>query len=306
MKQYPRTLALLYIIGPVLVIFTHLGALIPLFTGLSLSAIIWAVFLYMMRMMGITAIYHRLIIHKSYQAPAIVKWVGSFIAASAGQMGPNWWKGHHIHGHHNNSDQPDDSHSPHTPFTGFKGFLWSQFGWLFSSHFFPPLLPADVEADPVLKIIDRLHFVPLILLGVISYWIGGMEFFGAFCLSTTVLFHCVAFVNSLAHIFGDQPFVSGDNSRNNWFVAILTFGEGWHNLHHTFQWSARHGFSVKEGKVVYLIDPTYQFIRLLEKLKLSSDLRIPSETAILQATPGFSKSTQVTTDALSSSTMLSK
>ena len=129
MKKYPRILALLYIVGPVLVIFTHVGSLIPLFTGLSLSAIIWAVFLYMMRMMGITAIYHRLIIRKSYQAPAIVKWVGSIIASSAGQMGPNWWKGHHIYGHHNNSDQPNDSHSPHTPYTGFKGFIWAQFGF---------------------------------------------------------------------------------------------------------------------------------------------------------------------------------
>jgi stearoyl-CoA desaturase (delta-9 desaturase) len=98
-----------------------------------------------------------------------------------------------------------------------------------------------------------------------------------------ILFHCVAFVNSLSHIFGDKPFVSNDYSRNNWFVALLTFGEGWHNMHHAFQWSARHGFSVKEGKVVYLIDPTYGFIRLLERLNLSSNLKLPSEAELLQA-----------------------
>ncbi|MEA5575649.1 acyl-CoA desaturase [Anabaena sp. UHCC 0451] len=296
MKKYPRLLALSYSLGPFLIIVTHLGAFLPFFTGLSWSSILWAVALYVVRMMSITAIYHRLLIHKSYQAPAIIKWVGSIIACSSGQMGPNWWKGHHIQGHHNNSDQPDDSHSPHTPFKGFKGFLWSQCGWLLSRNFFPPSLPADLEADWVLKTIDRLHFIPLILLGAISFWIGGLEFFGAFCLSTMILFHCVAFVNSLAHIFGKTPFVSNDYSRNNWFVAMLTFGEGWHNMHHAFQWSARHGFSVKEGKIVYLIDPTYQFIRLLERLHLSSNLKLPTEAELLQAANSVSTAKKITVD----------
>jgi stearoyl-CoA desaturase (delta-9 desaturase) len=290
MKEYPRLLALSYSLGPIQVIVIHLGAFLPFVTGLSWKGILWAVALYVIRMMSITAIYHRLIIHKSYQAPAIIKWVGSIIACSSGQMGPNWWKGHHIQGHHNNSDKPEDSHSPHTPFTGVKGFFWSQFGWLLFRNSFPPSLPADLEADRVLRIIDRLHFIPLILLGVISFWIGGLEFVGAFFLSTMLLFHCVAFVNSLAHLFGEQPFVSKDYSRNNWFVALLTFGEGWHNLHHAFQWSARHGFSVQEGKVIYLIDPTYSFIRLLERLHLSYNLKLPSEAELLQAANSVSAS----------------
>ncbi|MBD0334788.1 MAG: acyl-CoA desaturase [Cyanobacteria bacterium Co-bin13] len=282
-NKYPRLLVLSYNLGPLQVVIFHLGALLPLMTGLSWQALLWGFMLYVIRMLGITGIYHRLIIHKSYQAPKIVKWVGSFIASSAGQMGPNWWKGHHIQGHHNHSDMAGDRHSPHTPYKGLKGFLWAQFGWLMTGDSMPHSLPADVEADWGLKLIDRLHFVPLLLLGAVSFWMGGLEFLGAFFLSTTILFHGVALVNSLAHTAGEQPFTTTDYSRNNWFVAVATLGEGWHNLHHAFQWSARHGFSVKDGKVVRLPDPTYWFILLLEKLHLASDLKLPSEVELLQA-----------------------
>jgi stearoyl-CoA desaturase (Delta-9 desaturase) len=283
MKTYPRILVLGYCLGPVFIIASHIGALIPFITGLSWQAGLWVLFWYLLRMLGITAIYHRLIIHKSYQAHPLVKWIGSVIACSAGQMGPNWWKGHHIQGHHQSSDQPGDSHSPHTPFMGIKGFLWSQGGWLLSRNFLPPSLPPDVESDRVLKTIDRLHFLPLLLLNLLSFKIGGLEFLGACCLSTVILFHGVATVNSLAHLAGDQPFTTEDYSRNNWFVALLTLGEGWHNLHHGFQWSARHGFTVRDRQVVKLIDPTYGFIRLLELLGLASHLKVPSDTELLQA-----------------------
>jgi stearoyl-CoA desaturase (delta-9 desaturase) len=281
-NKYPQLLILSYSLGPIQVFVMHIGCLLPFWTGLSWNALLYGVFLYLIRMLAITAIYHRLIIHKSYQTPAIVEWVGSFIASSSGQMGPNWWKGHHQN-HHRNSDQLGDRHSPQTPNIGIKGFIWSQSGWLMAGKSWPENLPADVEADWGLKLIDRFHFVPLILLGLISYWIGGLEFLGAYFFSTTILFHGVATVNSLAHIFGKQPFTSNDQSRNNWFVALITLGEGWHNLHHTFQWSARHGFSVENGKVIHLPDPTYWFILLLEKLNLASNLKLPSETELLKA-----------------------
>jgi stearoyl-CoA desaturase (Delta-9 desaturase) len=280
--KYPRLLVLSYNLGPFQVLIFHIGALLPLVTGISWQAILWGFLLYVIRMLGITGIYHRLIIHKSYQTPAFVKWVGSIVAASAGQMGPNWWKGHHIQGHHNQSDGVGDRHSPHTPYKGILGFIWAQFGWLMTGNSMPHSLPADVEADWGLRLIDRFHFVPLILLGALSYWLGGLQFLGAFFLSTTILFHGVALVNSLAHLVGQQPFATTDHSRNNWFVAAVTLGEGWHNLHHAFQWSARHGFSVKDGKVVYLPDPTYWFIVLLEKLNLASNLKLPSEAELLQ------------------------
>lgn len=280
MKQYSQLTIISYIVGPTLIVVSHLGTLLIIVTGLSWGAALWAVLLYITRMLAITSIYHRLLTHKSYQAPTLVLWVGSIVAASAGQMGPSWWKAHHL-AHHQCSDQDKDPHSPYLPFKGIKGFWWSQAGWLFCPQFFPSKLPTDVERDVVLKIVDRLHFIPTVALGALSYYIGGIEYFGAFFLSTTVLFHGVATVNSLSHTMGEQPFTTDDYSRNNWFVAFLTLGEGWHNLHHAFQSSARHGITVREGQVACLPDPTFWFIKMLEFLKLASKIRVPSKTELL-------------------------
>jgi stearoyl-CoA desaturase (delta-9 desaturase) len=118
-------------------------------------------------------------------------------------------------------------------------------------------------------------------LAALSWWIGGVEWLGAFCLSTTLLFHGVATVNSVAHLVGDQPFASGDASRNNGWVALITLGEGWHNLHHGFQGSVRQGFGMRDGRLIRLPDPTYRFIRLLERLGWASRLRVPNERALL-------------------------
>jgi len=280
MKPYSQLTVISYIIGPTLIVVSHVGALLVIFTGLSWGAIAWALSLYVIRMFATTGIYHRLLTHRSYQAPAPVLWLGSIVAAAAGQMGPSWWKAHHI-AHHQFSDQAHDPHSPSRPFNGIKGFWWSQTGWLFSSQFLPEKLPADVENDVVLKLIDRLHFIPTIALGAISYFMGGVDYLAAFFLSTTLLFHGVATVNSLTHIAGDQPFRTNDYSRNNWFVAVLTLGEGWHNLHHAFQSSARHGITLRAGQVAYLPDPTFGLIKLLEFFNLASRVRVPSETELI-------------------------
>lgn len=280
MRQYSPLTIVFYLIGPTLIIFSHIGSLLLLLTGLSWGAFLWLILLYLIRMLATTGIYHRLLTHKSYQAPILVLWVGSIIAAAAGQMGPSWWKAHHMT-HHQYVEQDLDPHSPHTPIPGIRGFFWSQGGWLLSSKFFPAKLPIDVENDRFLKLIDRLHFIPVIALGAISYFLGGLEYLGAFFLSTTLLFHGVQTVNSLAHIFGEQPFITNDLSRNNGFVAFLTLGEGWHNLHHAFQSSSRHGITIRSGQVVYLLDPTFSFIKMLEFVKLASKLRLPAETHLL-------------------------
>ncbi|MEQ9001023.1 MAG: acyl-CoA desaturase [Coleofasciculus sp. B1-GNL1-01] len=279
MRQYSPLTIISYLIGPTLIIFSHIGSLLVLITGLSWGALLWIIFLYVIRMLATTGIYHRLLTHKSYQAPAPVLWVGSIVAA-AGQMGSSWWKAHHV-AHHKHVDQDLDPHSPCTPVQGIRGFYWSQGGWLLSPRFFPAKLPVDVENDTVLKVIDRLHFIPVVALGAISFVMGGVEYLGAFFLSTTLLFHGVQTVNSLCHIVGKQPFITDDLSCNNQFVAFLTLGEGWHNLHHAFQSSSRHGITIRSGQVVYLPDPTFSFIKMLEFLKLASKLKVPTETKLL-------------------------
>lgn len=280
MRQYSPFTVISYVIGPLLIITSHIGSLLVFKTGLSLGSVSWIVFLYLIRMLATTGIYHRLLTHRSYQAPAPVLWVGSVIAAAAGQMGPSWWKAHHLN-HHQHADQALDPHSPYTPPHKVGGFYWSQGGWLLSSQFLPAKLPVDVENDIFLKILDRWHFVPLVALGILSYLMGGIEYLGAFFLSTTLLFHGVQTVNSFSHLSGDQPFDTNDHSRNNRFVAVLTLGEGWHNLHHAFQASSRHGITLKAGKVLYLPDPTFRFIKMLESFKLASKLRVPAESHLL-------------------------
>lgn len=286
MRQYSPLVIVFYLIGPTQIIFSHIGSLLVIITGLSWGSVIWIVLLYLVRMLAITSIYHRLLTHKAYHAPALVLWVGSIVAAASGQMGPSWWKAHHI-AHHIHADRVCDPHSPYIPAQGIKGFYWSQGGWLFS-RFFPAKLPMDVENDRILKIIDRLHFIPFVVLGIISYFIGGVEYLGAFFLSTTILFHGVQTVNSLSHLVGEQPFITGDRSRNNGFVAFLTLGEGWHNLHHAFQSSSRHGITIRNGQVIYLPDPTFSFIKMLEYFKLVSKLKVPTEANLLARSKNLS------------------
>lgn len=280
MRQYSPFTVVSYLIGPTLIILSHIGSLLVFQTGLSWGACLWIVGLYLIRMLATTGIYHRLLTHKSYHAPAPILWLGCLVGASAGQMGPSWWKAHHL-SHHQHADQELDPHSPYQADYGFSGFYWSQGGWLLSPRFFPAKLPKDVEGDWVLRVIDRLHFVPLIALGGISYLMGGLEYLVAFFISTTLLFHGVQTVNSLAHLMGKQPFETKDYSRNSGLVAFLTLGEGWHNLHHAFPSSCRQGITIRAGQVAYLPDPTFSFIKMLEFFKLSSKLRIPTESSLL-------------------------
>ncbi|MBE9064861.1 acyl-CoA desaturase [cf. Phormidesmis sp. LEGE 11477] len=267
-QHYSKPVLAAYWTGPVFIITCHIGVVMALFTGLSLGAWLWIAFLYWIRMLAITGIYHRLLTHKSYSAPKPVKWVGSIIACAAGQMGPSWWKGHHDE-HHLFSDQAGDPHN------STKGFWWSHYQWLLGGNFLPSKLPADVEKDPILRLIDRFHIVPAIALGLISFALGGSEYLAAFFVSTTLLFHGVATVNSLCHQFGTQPFHSDDHSRNNGLVAFLTLGEGWHNCHHAFPWSARQGITKIDGQIKYLPDPTFLFIQGLQRVGLASKIRLP-------------------------------
>jgi stearoyl-CoA desaturase (delta-9 desaturase) len=281
-KLYSLFKTLGYAIGPVLIIASHCGSLLVLRTGISLIGISWLVGWYLIRMLAITAIYHRLLVHRSYRAPRLLLRLGCLLAASAGQMGPSWWKAHHLT-HHRHSDHRNDPHSPRLNGGSWRGFLIAQAGWLLSPAFFPSHLPADVEADPVLKSIDRLHFLPLLLVCLLSYILGGPILLGAFCLSTTLLFHGVATVNSLAHLWGQQPFHTGDFSRNNRLVAFLTLGEGWHNTHHAFSYSCRHGYTLIKGKVHRLFDPTYSFIILMSRFGWATDLKLPNHRQFMAA-----------------------
>ncbi|MFN5515980.1 MAG: acyl-CoA desaturase [Cyanobacteriota bacterium] len=259
----------LYSIAYLNLLASHVGAIYCLIVGISFNAVFYLLITYVVRMLATTVFFHRLISHKSFSpSNKLVTYIGCFIACSAGQMGPSWWKVHHLE-HHKYTDTNQDPHSPVAPRQGIIGFLLAEFAWvLIPKYAYPQELPVDIENDLILRLIDRLHFIPSLSLAYLSILLGGTDYLLALCLSTTLLFHSNGFLNSIGHLFGDQDFITKDASRNNYFVAVLTLGDGWHNSHHAFPKSARHGYKVRNGHISKVPDPTFWVIQVMEKLKL--------------------------------------
>jgi stearoyl-CoA desaturase (delta-9 desaturase) len=177
------------------------------------------------------------------------------------------WVGLHRH-HHAYSDQGNDHHDSN------KGFWWSHMGWMLRE------VPAkqetarftrDIADDPVYLFFEKYFLLMQILLGVILYALGGWSFvlWGIFVRMVAV-YHCTWLVNSATHKFGYRTYQTTDKSTNCWWVAVLTYGEGWHNNHHAFQYSARHGLRWWE------LDLTWATIRLLQMLGLAKKVKLAS------------------------------
>lgn len=230
----------------------HLGCLGVIWTGTSWFAVALCVVLYALRMFAITAFYHRLFSHRSYQAPRWVMFGGALLGNASAQRGPLWWAAHHRK-HHRFSDTEDDAHSPVC-----NSFLYSHMLWFATRKHFPTdtsQIP-DLMKYPELRWLDRYDaVVPLLLLlglfglgELLAATAPGLGTSGfqlvvwGFCISTTLLFHATATVNSLAHRMGRRRFQTKDDSRNSLLIALITFGEGWHNNHHYAPGCTRQGF----------------------------------------------------------------
>lgn len=245
----------------------HLAALGALWTGLPAYAVWMAVALYLVRMWAVTAAYHRYFSHRSYKTSRAFQFALAFLAQTSAQRGALWWAAIHRH-HHLHSDTPEDVHSPR-----HHGFFYAHVGWIFNQNNWRPDYGTirDLEKFPELRWLDRYYLVPAVVLGVACFLFGGWPgLFVGFFLSTVILYHGTFAINSMAHEVGDQRYLTGDDSRNHWFLALVTLGEGWHNNHHAFPTSARHGLRWWE------LDFSYLFIRLLEGLRLARDVRVPS------------------------------
>lgn len=255
----------------------HVAVLGVFWTGVSTVAVSVAIALYALRMFAITGFYHRYFSHRAFKTSRATQFVFALLGASAVQRGPLWWAGHHRQ-HHARSDQPRDVHSPRQ-----QGFWWSHHGWFLSPANFatPDERIRDFARYPELRFLDRFDaLVPVLLLGTL-YLLGeilaasapglgtnGLQMvMWGFVISTVVLYHVTFTINSLAHRVGRRAYPTGDDSRNNWLLALLTFGEGWHNNHHYYPGSARQGFHW------WQIDLTYYLLRLLASLGLIWDLR---------------------------------
>lgn len=245
----------------------HIGALFALLPGnLKWSAVGVALFLHWFTgCLGITLGWHRLIAHRSFQVPKWLEYFFVFCGSLACQHGPIMWVGLHRH-HHVYSDQPIDHHDSN------KGFWWSHMGWML--HEVPAekeieKFTRDINTDPVYLFFDKYFLLLQIALGVILYLLGGWAFvtWGIF-MRLVVVYHCTWLVNSATHKFGYRTYETEDKSTNCWWVAVVTYGEGWHNNHHAYQYSARHGLKWWE------IDITWMTIRLLQSLGLASKVKL--------------------------------
>jgi stearoyl-CoA desaturase (delta-9 desaturase) len=254
----------------------HAAALGAFWTGFPSEAVWMAVTLYWVRMWAVTAGYHRYFSHRSYKTSRLGQFLLAFLAQTSAQRGVLWWAAIHRH-HHLHSDTPEDVHSPR-----HHGFVYAHVGWIFNPSNWKPDYGTirDLARYPELLWLDRLTYVPAFLLGVACFLMAGWPgLFVGFFLSTVFLYHGTFAINSMAHEIGNQRYLTGDDSRNHWFLALVTLGEGWHNNHHHYQSSTRQGFRWWE------IDITYYVLKVMSWCRLVWDLREPPEAIVRGESP---------------------
>jgi len=251
----------------------HLGAVAALFT-FSWRALAVGLFLYWMCTgLGISMGYHRLHTHRSYQVPLALEYFFAVCGALTLEGGPIFWVAtHRIH--HQKSDLPGDPHSPR------EGGWWAHMGWLLvgaSKHNDTPVMAKyapDLAKDPFYVWLNDYHWIPMVVLAALLFAMGGVQFvlWGIF-LRVVVGLHVTWMVNSVTHMWGSRRFDTRDDSRNNWWLALLSSGEGWHNNHHAHPTSARHGLAW------YEFDLTWIQIQVLKFFGIAKSVRVAKVTS---------------------------
>ncbi|MEX5217937.1 MAG: fatty acid desaturase [Nitrospira sp.] len=244
----------------------HLMGLWAFHTGIRMEWVILAVASYYLRMFGITAGYHRYFSHRSFKTSRLFQFFLAFLAMTSAQKGVLWWAAHHRH-HHRYSDQEPDVHSPSQ-----RGFWSAHVGWMFTKESVRTDFKRvrDLYRYPELRFLNRFHYIPPILYASLIYILWGFPgLVWGFFISTTVLYHCTFFINSLTHMVGRVRYRSNDRSRNSFVLAILCCGEGWHNNHHHYQ------SSVNQGWFWWEVDLSYYVLSVLSWVGIVWDLRKP-------------------------------
>jgi stearoyl-CoA desaturase (delta-9 desaturase) len=252
-------------------VLVHVACLGAIWTGVTWQSVALCALLYWMRIFAIGAGYHRYFSHRAYSTSRVFQFVLAVVAQSTTQKSVLWWAAKHRH-HHLHSDTLVDVHSPrHT------GFLYSHMGWIFARrHDVADLVKvADFTRYPELMWLHRHEQVPAMVLAPLCFLIGGWPgLVVGFFWSTVLVYHATFCINSLAHVRGRRRYVTGDDSRNNWLLALFTMGEGWHNNHHAFQSSVRQGFRWWE------YDATYYLLKALSWIGVVWDLKSPPQAVL--------------------------
>ena len=246
----------------------HILAVAALFT-FTWKAFLSAIVLWVFAVnMGIGMGYHRLLTHRGYRTPTWIEYFLAICGTLSLEGGPIFWVATH-RVHHQLTDRPGDPHTPH------DGGWWAHAGWILSGdalHHETALMARyapDLAKDRFLVLLSKYHYIPLIVVGLgLLAWGGWSCVMWGIFLRVTLGLHATWLVNSATHMWGTKRFATRDESRNNWWVALLTGGEGWHNNHHAHPVSARHGLAW------YEFDPNYYGIWLLAKLGLAKNVNI--------------------------------
>lgn len=256
----------------------HFIALAGLFVfPLTLSGIFLCLGMYYLRMFGVTAGYHRYFSHRSFKTSRIFQFFLALLATTSTQKGVLWWAAHH-RDHHRFSDMPEDVHSPVQ-----RGFWWSHLGWILASRYQDTNMDRvrDLTKYPELRWLDKHYIIPVLALALSLFFLGGLHaLYWGFFVSTVLLWHGTFTINSLAHVWGKRRYNTTDQSRNNFLLALITMGEGWHNNHHYYMNSARQGFRWWE------IDLTFYVLKGLAILGIVRELRpAPVESSTRDLAP---------------------
>ena len=241
----------------------HLLPLLAIFTGITWKAVILGIVLFYGRMLFISGAYHRYFSHRSYHLARFPQFVVAFLGTTAAQKGPLWWAGHH-RSHHKFTDREGDPHSPR------DGVFWSHVGWILCDKYNRTDTEAmkDFTRYPELRFLDKHDWIGPWALGITCYLIAGWSgLLIGFFASTVLLWHTTFSVNSWTHIVGRVRYKTTDTSKNSWFVALFTGGEGWHNNHHHYQASARQGFFWWELDTTYYVLKALSFVGIVKKLR---------------------------------------
>jgi stearoyl-CoA desaturase (delta-9 desaturase) len=250
----------------------HLLCALAVFTGVSWKLALVAVASYALRMFGVTAGYHRYFSHRAFKTGRVFQFLLAWLAQMSAQKGALWWAANHRH-HHRSSDTTEDIHSP-----ARRGFWWSHVGWILSSRYDETNYAAikDLARYPELVWLNKYHLVPSLTALVATWLVGGLDgLVWAGVIPTVLLWHGTFTINSLSHIFGKRRYLTTDTSRNNWLLALITLGEGWHNNHHYHQNTANQGWFWWE------VDVTFYVLKALSWVGVVSGLRVPSEATKL-------------------------
>jgi stearoyl-CoA desaturase (delta-9 desaturase) len=251
-------------------VLLHIAAIAALFRFSWKALIVAVVFYYLTTGLGISMGYHRLHTHRSYKVPRWLEYFFALCGSLTLEGGPIFWVAVHRL-HHQLSDQAGDPHSPR------DGAFWSHVGWILwgetnhnNTRVMAKYAP-DLAKHKFYVWLNNYHWLPNVVLGAIVLAVGGLDMFlWAMCFRIVFGLHATWAVNSATHMFGKRRFKTRDDSRNTWWIAIISFGEGWHNNHHAHPTSARHGLAW------YEFDPSWLLIKALKWVGLAKAIHVAS------------------------------